>query len=146
MINNIIINHRKHAIEITKTFSKKASIYNSEEYNELKGAKTDNPTFRVVVKSSPKRKIEDRITMADIVKYVEEKSGAESEEMKILKELCGKSVKEAGSLLKSEETASFQEIKTWFFATYSEIANKSKTRQNRIAEILSEATKNAASV
>lgn len=44
MTNQIFINYRKHAIEISKAFSKKASIYNSTEYNELKGAKTDART------------------------------------------------------------------------------------------------------
>lgn len=139
MNTQITINARKHAIEISKAFYKKASIYNSEEYNLLKGAKTDFPTFRVVVKSAPKKKIEDRITMDDIINYVTEKSGAESAEMGSLKELRGKSVKEAGDLLNAEETASFQEIKTWFFATYPEISKKTEARQNRINAIIAEA-------
>ena len=145
MTNQIFINYRKHAIEISKAFSKKASIYNSTEYNELKGAKTDFLTFRVEVKSAPKRKIEDRITMDDIINYVAEKSGSESKEMETLKELRGKSVKEVGSLLKAEETATFSDIKTWFFNTYPEVGEKTQKRQNRIDEILAEAAKNAAS-
>ena len=145
MTNQIFINYRKHAIEISKAFSKKASIYNSTEYNELKGAKTDFPTFRVEVKSAPKRKIEDRITMDDIINYVREKSGDKSKEMEILKELRGTSIKEAGSLLKAEETATFYDIKTWFFNTYPEVGEKTQKRQNRIDEILAEAAKNAAS-
>jgi hypothetical protein len=59
---NIRINDSKRTIEITKTFSKLASIYGSEAYNTLKGAKADNPTYRVIVKNPPKRKIEDRIS------------------------------------------------------------------------------------
>lgn len=145
MTNNIYINYRKHAIEISKTFSKKASIYNSDEYNELKGAKADNPTFRVEVKSGAKRKIEDRIKMRDIINYVKEKSGEESKEMETLKELRGKSVAEAGGILKAEETATFSEIKRWFFDTYSEVKEKTQKRQNRIDAILAEAAKNAAS-
>jgi len=145
MTNNITINYRKHAIEITKAFSKKSSIFGSEEYKQLKEAKKDFPSFRVEVKSSSKRKLEDRITMDDIVNYVAEKSGNESVEMETLKELRGKSVKEAGSLLKAEETAAFSQIKTWFFTTYPEIGKKTENRQNRINEILAEAAKNAAS-
>jgi len=83
--------------------------------------------------------------MDDIVNYVAEKSGNESVEMETLKELRGKSVKEAGSLLKAEETAAFSQIKTWFFTTYPEIGKKTENRQNRINEILAEAAKNAAS-
>ena len=135
----------KRIIEITKTFSKLASIYGSEEYNALKGAKADNPTYRVVVKSPSKKKIEDRITMKDIVAYVEKHSGAESAEMAHLAELRGKSVKEAGSLLEAEETATFGEIKRWFFDTYSEIGKKTENRRNRINAILAEAADTAAS-
>jgi hypothetical protein len=148
---SIIINYRKNAIEISKTFSKKASIYNSDEYKTLKAAKEDFPTFRVCVKSTPKRSIEDKITMKDILYYVENKSGAESEEMETLKKLRGTSVKEAkkasvdGYIFKVEETASFMEIKKWFFATYPELAEKSDKRQAQIDAIIAEAAKNAAS-
>ena len=145
MTNNIIINYRKNAIEISKTFSKKTAIFGSNEYKQLKEAKTDFPTFRVVIKSSPKRKLEDKITMKDILYYVEEHSGKESKEMKALKELRGKSVKEAGTIFDIEETACFTDIKKWFFATYSDLAGKTEKRQNRIEEIIAEAKKNAAS-
>ena len=150
-IMSIIINYRKNAIEISKTFSKKAAIYNSQEYNELKAAKADFPTYRVCVKSTPKRSMEDKITMKDIIYYVKSKSGAESKEMQTLKELRGTSVKEAkkaskdGYIFKVEETASFMEIKKWFFATYSELAEKSDKRQAQIDEIIAEAAQNAAS-
>ena len=142
--STIIISDSKRTITITKTFSKLASIYGSDEYNALKGAKLDNPGYRVVVKSPAKKKIEDRITMKDIVAYVEAKSGAESAEMEILKELRGKSIKDAGSLLSVEETASFAKIKTWFFDTYSEVAKKTADRQKRIDDILADAAKKAA--
>lgn len=141
----IRVNYSKRTIEITKTFNKLASIYDSEEYKKLKGAKLDNPSFRVVVKSPAKKKIEDRITMKDIITYVEVKSGADSDQMKKLLDLRGKSIAEAGSILEAEETASFAEIKKWFFNTYSEIKNKSENRQNHINAILAEAASNAAS-
>ena len=141
--STIRVNHSNRTITITKTFNKLASIYGSEEYNALKGAKLDNPSYRVVVKSPAKKKIEDRITMKDIVAYVEAKSGAESAEMEILKELRGKSIKDAGSLLSVEETASFAKIKTWFFDTYSEVGKKTADRQKRINEILADAANKA---
>ena len=143
--STIIINDSKRTITITKTFNKLASIYDSEEYKKLKGAKLDNPGYRVVVKSPAKKKIEDRITMKDIITYVEAKSGAESEQMKTLLDLRGKSVNETKSILDVEETATFAEIKKWFFNTYSEIKNKSENRQNHINAILAEAANNAVS-
>ena len=86
-MTNISINFTKKALEISKDFSKKASVFGSDAYNELKAAKKDFPTFRVSVKQAPKRKIEDRITMNDIVMYVTKKSGENSEQMNALKEL-----------------------------------------------------------
>lgn len=142
--NSVIrIDNSKRTITITKAFNKLASIYGSDEYNMLRNAKLDNPTYRVIVKSPSKKKIEDRITMNDIIKYVVEKSGEESAEMDTLKELRGVSIKQAGSLLKVEETASFAKIKEWFFLTYPELEKKSENRQNRINEILAEAAKRA---
>ena len=64
--------------------------------------------------------------------------------MNTLKELRGKSIKEAGSVLAAEETATFAEIKKWFFSTYSEVAKKTEDRQKRIDEILADAAKKAA--
>ena len=138
----IIINERKNTIEITKDFQKKASIFNSNEYNELKAAKADFPTYRVCVKSAPKRKIEDRMTISDMMLYIEKHSGNDSAQMKQFVELRGVSVKEAGNRGDAVESAKFHEIKEWFFATYSELADKTANRQKRIDEILAQAAKN----
>ena len=42
---NITMNFKKNAIEITKAFEKKASIYGSAEYRELIDAKKEFPNF-----------------------------------------------------------------------------------------------------
>ena len=63
--------------------------------------------------------------------------------MATLSELRGTSMKEAGNLFEAEESASFHKIKEWFFLTYSEIANKTETRRERIDAILAEAAKKA---
>ena len=144
MRNNITINYRKNTIEISKTFSKKTAIFGSDEYKQLKEAKADFPTFRVVIKSASNRKFEDKITMKDILYYVEKHSGKDSPEKKQLEELRGKSAKDAESMFDFEESASFNDIKKWFFATYSDLAEKTEKRQNRINEILAEAAKKAA--
>jgi hypothetical protein len=136
---NIIINNRKNAIEITKEFQKKASIFESNEYNELKRAKADCPTYRVCVKSAPKRKIEDRMTINDMMLYIEKHSGQNSLQMKTFKELRGVSVKDAGNRGDAIESAKFHEIKEWFFATYSELAEKTANRQKQIDAIISNA-------
>ena len=145
MNNSIFVNDRKRALEISKQFNKAASIYGSPEYEALKGAKADNPTYRVVIKPSPKRTFEERITLDDIVLYVSKKSGKDSKQMRELNELCGVSIKEAGNKFDAVESANFMEIKKWFFLTYPELSTKKEKRQNRIDEILAEAAKNAAS-
>lgn len=142
---NIRINDSKRTITITKEFKKRTAIYGSAERNALQQAMSDCPNYRVVTKSAPKRKFEDRITMKDILYYVENHSGKDSPEMKQLEELRGKSAKDAESIFDFEESASFKDIKEWFFATYSDLAEKTQKRQNRIDEILAEAAKNAAS-
>ena len=47
-MNSIIINIKKHTIEMNKTTTKAASKYGTPEYNELQSARHDYPTFRVV--------------------------------------------------------------------------------------------------
>ena len=138
--SNIIINHAKRALEISKQFNKEASVYGSDAYNELKAAKQDFPTFRVCVRSAPKRTLEDKITMKDILYYVEKHSGKDSEEMKALQELRGTSAEESqDSIFEMNEAASFFKIKKWFFLTYPELSHKTEKRQARIEEIIAEA-------
>lgn len=139
MTNNIIINTRKNALEITKDFQKKASLFGSAEYNELKAAKVDFPTYRVSVKSAPKRKIEDRMTLNDMMLYIEKHSGKDSAQMKQFVELRGVSVKDAGNRGDAVESAKFHEIKAWFFATYPELAEKTANRQKQIDAIIANA-------
>jgi hypothetical protein len=137
---NITINNRKNAIEITKGFEKKARVFNSKEYNELKAAKKDFPKYDVVIKASSKRTIQSRIKMKDIIYYVEKK-GTE-EEKKNLKELRGKSVEEAkkanaeGYIFEIEESASFAAIKEWFFNTYPAVEGKVTEHQKKIDSII----------
>jgi hypothetical protein len=135
---SISINNRKRALEITKDFQKKANIYGSEEYNALKEAKADFPTYRVIVKTH-KKTLEDTITMKDIVFYVEKTSGKESEEMKSLIELRGTSAQDIKDIFEVEDAAKFGTIKKWFFTTYPEIGKKTENRQKRINQIIEEA-------
>ena len=135
--NTIFVNQTKRALEISKQFNKEASIYGSDAYNLLKAAKKDFPTFRVLVKSSPKKTLEDKITMNDILYYVNKHSGSDSPEMKTLEELRGKHVeKTQDSRFEDNESATFMEIKKWFFLTYPELTKLHEKRQNRINEII----------
>ena len=82
------------------------------------------------------------MTISDMMLYIEKHSGNDSAQMKQFVELRGVSVKEAGNRGDAVESAKFHEIKEWFFATYSELADKTANRQKRIDEILAQAAKN----
>lgn len=45
---NIIINERNHTLEITKKFATAASRFGSDEYRELKEARTTSPHSRLL--------------------------------------------------------------------------------------------------
>lgn len=139
---NIRINDSKRTITITKEFKKRTAIYGSAERNALQKAMRDCPNYRVVTKTAPKRTFEQKITMKDILYYVENHSGKNSPEMKQLVELRGTSAKNAESVFDFEESASFKDIKEWFFATYSDLAEKTGKRQERISKIITDAKKN----
>lgn len=150
---HIRIDDAKKVIEITKRLNKEATIFGSDAREFLNEAKRENPGYTVRVASARKTGLFDRIKMDDIVRYVENHSGKESEEWKTLEELRGKSVKELkeiydkGYIFETEETATFFEIKNWFFNTYSDINKKKEERKKRIEAILAEAANknNAAS-
>lgn len=74
MTHNIILNHADKTIEITKTFAKAASIYGSNEYLKLKGAREDFPEYTVKVKTVAKRSIFLDITTEQIKNYLERKN------------------------------------------------------------------------
>ena len=141
--NNIFINYSKRALEITKKFRDEASIYGSHAYNELKEAKADFPTFRVCVRTTPKRKFEDKVDTKDMMLYIENHSGKDSAQMKEFLELRGKTVKEAGNRCDAVDAATLSEMREWFFLTYPELSKKTETRKNRINKILEDAAKNA---
>lgn len=46
-------NYERMTIEMTKSESKAAGKINTEEYMELKELRTQNPTFRIVIKTMP---------------------------------------------------------------------------------------------
>ena len=48
------INFSSNAIEISRTFAKKASHFGSIEYQQLRAATLELPNFKVVVKAAPK--------------------------------------------------------------------------------------------
>jgi len=109
-MTNITINTKNNTIVITKAFEKKASKFNSKEYLELKDAKADFPTFRVVAKASSRNKTFKGLTFDFMETYIAAHDDAERRmetfnDMKNAKALYGK-------------TMPYAEITTWFLNEY----------------------------
>ena len=125
----IKINNSNKSIEVTKAFAKKASIFGSDEYCELKEARNDFPTFRVVTKSSGKRNGTFKgLTITYMKEYIEKHDTENKEIMKDFCVLCGRN--ENWEILDLAGTATYGEIKSWFlkkfpvFNEYTEKVNK----------------------
>ena len=137
---NIIINERNHTLEITKKFATAASRFGSDEYRELKEARTDFPTFKVVVKTTKSKSNFNGLTYAFMEKYIKSHDNAETNLADFML-LRGKS-EEAEAL--EAESASYAEIKEWFLATYPAFAAFQKKREellNKSKEAKSEEKK-----
>ena len=110
---NITMNFKKNAIEITKAFEKKASIYGSAEYRELIDAKKEFPNFRIVVKTTKSNNSFKGMHYDFMKEYISKQENAE----KITEEL--------NRLIDMKLT--YGEIKQWFIETYPVFA-ECKTR------------------
>lgn len=76
---NIIINERSKTLEITKKFASMASRFGSDEYMELKAARSEFPTFKVVTKTTS-RKSKDSfkgLTYEFMENYIKSRSNSE---------------------------------------------------------------------
>lgn len=129
-MKNITINFKNNTIEISSTFAKNASNYGSEAYNALMNAKRDFPTYTVVtVKPTKKNSISFKgLDLKYMEKYITNKSGADSEQMKTFKTLCGNTDDELAARV------SFGEIKVWFLNEHPEIEDARKNVEEIIAK------------
>ena len=135
-MTNIKINFSERAIEMTKKFERKAQRYVSDAYKELQEARRDYPSFRVVVKSSS-RKNKDSfkgLTYEYMEKYIS-LHDPENVIMGDFKILRGINEDDPEMMTAS---ASFKEIREWFFVTYPEIAEFQKKRENILAKVVKE--------
>lgn len=117
---NIRINTSKREIVITKAFAKKAEQFRSDEYNELRDAKLENPNFKVVVKKSSKKETHKGLTFEFMSKYIEK-----HDENGLLKE-------EFDAITKNEDgiqSMSYGEVKEWFLVSFPEVDEIYKRRE-----------------
>ena len=125
MRNNIVINDKNKTLVITKKFEKAANRYGSEEYAELKAARQDFPTYKIVVNKTATKNQNKGLTYDFMEKYIDahDKDGFVKGQFEVL-------------LAKSEEAeelgataAAYNEVKEWFFDTYPAFAEFQKRRE-----------------
>lgn len=131
-MTTITINAKNRTIEITKTFAAAASKFGSPEYDELKAARLDNPSFRVVtiVKKTARPKYKG-LTYEYMEMYIikhDDEAKSIMGEYKALRALT----EEAEEAL--AVSASYTEIKDWFFEKYPAVAQFHKTRAQILAD------------
>lgn len=128
-------NYERMTIEMTKTESKAAGNIHTDEYLELKELRTQNPTFRIVIKTTKSRDNMKGLTVSYMKKYIEAHDNEEKANMATFNSLRGLDVN--GNELELARRATYGELKMWFLDTYPEVE---KINQN-INEILAQAKK-----
>ena len=121
MMNELTINDRNRTIEMTKKFATAAKKYGSNEYRDLQNARKDYPTYKVVTRSTKRKKDSFKGLNFD---YMEEYiKSHEKENNTVLIDfyaLCGKD--ETGQKIKIDDEdidrASYGQIKKWFLNQY----------------------------
>ena len=126
------INNKNHTIEMTKKFAKAASHYGSKEYNDLQGARRDYPNYTVITKKAPAKRTDANkgLTYEFMEQYIQ-KHGVEGKTISAYEDLRGMS---ADAREMGRRSASYAEVKTWFFEQFPEFAAFEQKR----AELLNE--------
>lgn len=135
-----IIDRENRTITITKAFNAKASIYGTQEYEELAEIQKVYPKFRLIIKAAKQKNIPlGRITYEQMEKYIkthDDDKKTHWNEYQKLRGIVTSDDKDKNNDFEVKITASFFEIKKWFVETYSDITQKIETRKEEINKIL----------
>lgn len=112
-MTNIIINEKNKSLMVTKKFAAAAERFGSDEYAELKAARTDFPTFKVVVKTTKSKNKFKGLTYDFMERYISTRENAESEK----EEYKSKKKKLENQL----DVNVYNEMKKWFIERYPEV-------------------------
>ena len=139
-MSKAIINRTNRTITITKAFNAKASIYGTNEYDELANIQKQNQGFRIVIHPPRRNNIPlGKITRVQIEKYIkshdDEKESIWNEYLK----LCGMTdndENENEDEIRVKVSVSFFEVKKWFAKKYPHFIEEAEKRKKEIKEIL----------
>ena len=128
-MTSISINNKNRTIELSKNFAKAASLFGSEEYNQLQVARRDYPNYRVVtIKQKGTGKAEfAKLSFKFMDEYVQKHASDDAikTEYRSLRSLDENWKKDENGL-----AADFQIIKDWFLNAFPEFE---KFRADRLA-------------
>ena len=127
-MTTITINAKNHTIEMNKTFAKAASIFGSEEYNQLQVTRRDYPNYRVVtVRQKGTGKADFANLSYDFMdKYIKDHA---TEDLKA-DYLNLRGMDEKWQKIEGIVAADYQTIKDWFLNAFPEFE---QFRANRLA-------------
>ena len=117
-MTNININIKNRTIVVSKAFATKASRFGSEEYTLLKQAPSENPNYRVEIKSTRTNK---RNSLKGLnYEFMEDYILTHNKDLhKEFLDRVGRSENEFGLKTKG---ATYMENKKWFLESFPEIA------------------------
>lgn len=109
MSKNVTVNVIERTITISKAYYKKASIYGSSEYKELREVMSENATFKIVFKTIDK-KTYNGLNFERMAEYINTQPNSEA------------NLKEFEAVMKVAEAkgSKYPLTKKWFLATFPE--------------------------
>lgn len=126
-------NYEKKIIEMTKSESKSAGKVGTTEYETLKELRSENPTFRIVIKASKSRDNMKGLDTNYMERYIK---AHDDEEHSILKEFYSlRGLDENGKKIDFAPVAPYGTLKQWFLTYYPEVGKMNDT----VNEILKKA-------
>ena len=134
-----IIDRENRTITITKAFNAKASIYGTDEYEELAEIQKVYPKFRLIIKATKQKSIPlGRITYEQMEKYIKAHDDSNETHWNEYQKLRGVSddAGENEDEINVKVSASFFEIKKWFVGAFPEILKSIETRKKEIKAIM----------
>ena len=124
--NNITVNHEDNTLTVSKTFYKKASIFGSREYYELRAAKQENESYSIEFKTSDKKTYK-ALTFKRMEDYIKTQPDSETRLMEF----------EAVKHIAEIKGGKYPLTKKWFLMTYSEYKGN-EVSENETSETLAD--------
>lgn len=137
---NAIIDRKNRTIIITKAFNAKASIYGTQQYEELTKIQNQNQGFRIIVQSPRRNNIPlGRITCEQIERYIKSHDDESKSVWNEYLKLRGKFENDNDASedeIRIKVSVSFFEVKKWFANKYPHFIQEAERRKKEIDKIL----------